>query len=207
MGTKRQRQIAACSAVGLTIALLAGCRVESDKHGDSDNVKISTPFGGVQVKTNDAVAAEGLGLPAYPGAQLLTKDKDNGSADVDVNIGSFSMRVKAVNYRTGDSPEKVEAFYRAGLKRFGDVIACRDNRAVGTPARTQEGLTCDNNKQNNYTADDQLIKGELELKAGSQQHQHIVGIDAQGGGTKIELVALDLPGDASSESGDGQDRQ
>jgi hypothetical protein len=47
----------------------------------------------------------------------------------------------------------------------------------------------------------------LELKAGSQQHQHIVGIDAQGGGTKIELVALDLPGDASSESGDGQDRQ
>jgi hypothetical protein len=78
---------------------------------------------------------------------------------------------------------------------------------VGTPARTQEGLTCNNNKQNNYTADDQLIKGELELKAGSQQHQHIVGIDAQGGGTKIELVALDLPGDESSDDGDNQNRQ
>ena len=204
---KQGLRVAGVAAAGLAAALLAGCRVESDKHGDSDNVKISTPFGGMQVKTNDAVVAEGIGLPTYPGAQLVNKDKDNGAADVNMSFGSFQLRVKAVSYQTGDSPAKVEAFYRAGLKRFGDVIACRDNRAVGTPARTQEGLTCNNNKQNNYTADDQLIKGELELKAGSQQHQHIVGIDAQGGGTKIELVALDLPGDESSDDGDNQNRQ
>jgi hypothetical protein len=181
--------------------------VESDKHGDSDNVKISTPFGGMQVKTNDAVVVEGLGLPTYPGAQLLKKDKDDGAADVNMNFGSFQLRVKAVSYRTGDSPEKVEAFYRAGLRRFGDVIACRDNRVVGSPARTQEGLTCDNNNGNHYSVDDKPDKGALELKAGSQQHQHIVEIEAQGSGTKIGLVALDLPGDATSQSGDEQDRQ
>jgi hypothetical protein len=201
-------RVAGVAAAGLAAALLlAGCRVESDKHGDSDNVKISTPFGGMQVKTNDAVTTEGLGLPAYPGAQLLKKDKDNGAADVNMSFGGFQLRVQAVSYRTGDSPEKVEAFYRAGLRRFGDVIACRDNRAVGTPARTQEGLTCDNNKENSYTMDDQLIKGELELKAGSNQHQHIVEIEAQGDGTKIGLVALDLPGDVSSADGDNQERQ
>jgi hypothetical protein len=195
------------AAAGLAAALLAGCRVESDKHGDSDNVKISTPFGGMQVKTNDAVVVEGIGLPTYPGAQLLKKDKDDGAADVNMNFGSFQLRVKAVSYQTGDSPTKVEAFYRVGLRRFGDVIACRDNRAVGTPVRTQEGLTCDNNKHNNYTVDDHPSKDELELKAGSNQHQHIVQIDGQGGGTKIGLVALDLPGNASSDDGDNQDRQ
>ena len=207
MRTKLGMRVAGVVAAGLLAGLLAGCRVESDKHGDSDNVKISTPFGGVQVKTNEAVAVKGTELPVYPGAQLVKKDKDNGAADVNVNFGSFHMRVEAVSYRTDDSPNKVEAFYRKEMKRFGDVIACRDNRAVGTPVRTLEGLTCDNNKQNNYTVDDQLIKGELELKAGSNQHQHIVEIEAQGGGTKIGLVALDLPGDASSDDGNNQDRQ
>jgi hypothetical protein len=198
-------QVAGVAAAGLAVALLAGCRVESDKHGDSDDVKIATPFGGMQVKTNDAVVVEGIGLPTYPGAQLVKKDKDDGSADVNMSFGSFQLRVKAVSYRTGDSPEKVETFYRAGLTRFGDVIACRDNRVV--PARTQEGLTCDNNNGNHYSVDDKPEKGALELKAGSQQHQHIVEIDAEGGGTKIGLVALDLPGNATSQSGDEQNRQ
>ena len=207
MRTKQGLRVAGVAAAGLAALLPAGCRVETDKHGDSDNVKISTPFGGMQVKTNDAVVVEGLGLPTYPGAQLLKKDKDDGAADVNMNFGSFQLRVKAVSYQTGDSPEKVEAFYRAGLRRFGDVIACRDNRVVGSLARTQEGLTCDNNNGNHYSVDDKPEKGALELKAGSQQHQHIVEIDAQDGGTKIGLVALDLPGNSSSESGDEQNRQ
>ena len=206
MRMKQGLRVAGVAAAGLAALLLAGCRVESDKHGDSDNVKISTPFGGMQVKTNDAVTTEGLGLPAYPGAQLLKQDKDDGAADVNMSFGGFQLRVKAVSYQTGDSPAKVEAFYRAGLKRFGDVIACRDNRAVGSPVRTLEGLTCDN-KGNHYSVDDKPEKGALELKAGSQKHQHIVEIDAEGGGTKIGLVALDLPGDASSDDGDEQDRQ
>ena len=207
MRTKQGLRVAGVVVAGLAVALLAGCRVESDKHGDSDNVKISTPFGGMQVKTNDAVAVEGIGLPTYPGAQLVKKDKDNGAADVNVNFGSFQMRVKAVSYRTDDSPNKVEAFYRKEMKRFGDVIACRDKHTVGNPVRTLEGLTCDNEVKNHISVDDKPSKGGLELKAGSQQHQHIVEIEAQGGGTKIGLVALDLPGKTSSDNGDNQDRQ
>ena len=63
MRTKQRMQVAGVAAAGLAVALLAGCRVESDKHGDSDDVKIATPFGGMQVKTNDAVVVEGIGLP------------------------------------------------------------------------------------------------------------------------------------------------
>jgi len=181
--------------MGLATMMLAGCHVRKDQHGDSDNVKISTPFGGLQVKTNDAATAEGLGLPLYPGAELLKKDKDNESADVEMSFGKFQMRVKTVSYRTTDPAAKVEAFYRNGLGRFGDVIACRDNRSVGAPVQTHEGLTCNSsdNQQSHYSVDDKPVKGELQLKAGSRQHQHIVALQADGGGTKIELVALDLP--------------
>src|SRR6185312_10196051 len=48
--------IAVAAAAGLV--LICGCHVSSNKHGDSDNVKIATPFGGLQVKTNDAAVLE-----------------------------------------------------------------------------------------------------------------------------------------------------
>jgi hypothetical protein len=198
-------RIAGLVAAGMAGALLAGCRVETDKHGDGKDVKISTPFGGLQVKTNDANVLESIGLPAYPGAEVLKKDDDDGAADVNMSFGSFQLRVKASSYRTDDSPEKVEAFYRSGMKRFGDVIACRDDRVVGTPVRTFEGLTCDDQKEGHIMVQDDPSKHKLELKAGSKQHQHIVEIDGDGGGTKIGLVALDLPGkmDSDGEGGKG----
>jgi hypothetical protein len=41
--------------------LMSGCRIENDKHGDADNVKIATPFGGMSVKTNEAAGSMRLG--------------------------------------------------------------------------------------------------------------------------------------------------
>ena len=64
-------------------------------------MKVATPFGGVKVKTNDEGGVEGIGLPVYPGAELVKKkDKDNGSADVNLSFGRFQLRVKAASYRT-----------------------------------------------------------------------------------------------------------
>jgi hypothetical protein len=186
--------------------LVAGCRVEENKHGDGKDVSITTPFGGMQVKTNDADVLGATGLAAYPGAQAV-KEKDNGSADVNMSFGSFQMRVKAASYRTDDAPDKVEAFYRKELHRFGDLIACRDGQAVGSPAVTAEGLTCDNQHNGHVTLDGDSGKHQLELKAGSQQHQHIVGIDGDGGGTKFSLVAMDLPGNVSFGDGDGHEHR
>ncbi len=175
------------------MSLMSGCRIESDKHGDNDNVKIATPFGGMTVKTNDSAVVEGLGLPVYPGAQLVKKDKNNGAADVNMSFGSFQLRVKAASYRTQDSQDEVRAFYRKALGRYGDVIECKNSASVGTPTRTAEGLTCDNEKDSHISMNDDM-SGKLELKAGSKQHQHIVAIDPDGNGTKFGLVALDLPG-------------
>ncbi len=198
----RTQQIAVWVAVGVATALLAGCQVDSHKSGNGENVKVQTPFGGVHVQTNKADVLETIGLPAYPGAQPVKKDNDNGAADVDMNFGNFRLRVKAVSYKTADSPEKVEDFYRGGMKRFGDVITCRGGVTVGSPGRTPDGLTCDSEVKSHISVDDKPGKDHLQLKAGSQQHQHIVAIDKDGAGAKFSLVALDLPGKSDGDESD-----
>ncbi len=192
----RVTQITAAAAI-VGIVLMSGCRVESSKQDGKDNVRIATPFGGMQVKTNDATVLQAMGLPAYPGAILVKKNKDNGAADVNMSFGNFHLRVKAASYQTTDSSDKVETFYRKALGAYGDVISCANNRSVGEPTRTSEGLTCENDDKHVSVNTD--VSRKMELKAGSKQHQHIVAIEPVGNGTKIGLVALDLPGDFSND--------
>lgn len=140
------------AAAGLMAALsfgLSGCRVHVDKdaNGQEKNVQVDTPFGGVHVNTGQTTGAD-LGLPVYPGAQIVP-DKDNDkSADVHMGFGHWELRVKAVNYSTPDSQDKVEAFYKKALGRYGDVITCQNNAPVGTPATTAEGLGCQDKGKN-----------------------------------------------------------
>jgi hypothetical protein len=185
-----------------TLITISGCHVDTGKRGDGKNVNISTPFGGLHVRTNDSAVQESIGLAAYPGATLVKKNNGKGddSADVDMHFGSFQLRVKAVTYRTDDSINKVEDFYRNDLKRYGDVITCQGNKAVGEPTRTMTGLTCEDNPHRRVSVDDSDDRDSLHLKAGSRHHQHIVGLDPDHGGTKFALVVLDLPADSDDDA-------
>ena len=178
-------------AASLSALLLAGCRIVDHKDGKNDNVAISTPFGSMQVKTNDNADASSIGLSVYPGA-VPAKDGDDNhdSADVNMNFGDFHLGVKAAGFQTDDSTDKVLAFYRKDLSRYGDVIECKNNSPVGTPTRTSQGLTCDekDSHHHSHASDD-----GIELRAGSEQRQHIVGIEEKHGGTRIGLVMLNLP--------------
>jgi hypothetical protein len=145
-----------------------------------------------------------LGLPVYPGAQLAKADDEHKSADVHLGFGEWELRVRAVSYATGDSEEKVTAFYKKALGSYGDVITCQGNAPVGTPAATSEGLTCadGNHKVQINHHNEGSSRNGLQLKAGSRRHQHIVGFeDPEGGKTRFALVALDLPADSGKDSG------
>ncbi|MGA3160214.1 MAG: hypothetical protein ABSC77_03280 [Terracidiphilus sp.] len=193
--------------VSLALAAgMAGCRIETEKgpNGEDKKVQIDTPFGGIHVNTDQTTAAD-LGLPVYPGATAVTGDGDHKSADVHLGFGEWQLRVKAVSYQTSDSEDKVTAFYKKALGRYGNVITCQGNSPVGTPAITTEGLTCtDNGKHNNVQIDQgdyHFGKGGLELKAGSKHHQHIVGFESpRNNQTRFALVALDLPAEIESDS-------
>jgi len=179
--------------------------VDKDANGQEKNVQVDTPFGGVHVNTDQITAAD-LGLPVYPGAEIV-KDKDHDkSADVNMGFGEWTLRVRAVNYATVDSQDKVTAFYKKALGRYGDVITCQGNAPVGTPTSTSEGLTCaDSGKHGNVKIDDNDFgtHGGFQLKAGSERHQHIVGFqDAENGKTRFALVALDLPAGSNGGKAD-----
>lgn len=203
MGT---RQVVLPGVV-LCVAMMSGCRVDTNNKGGNENVKVATPFGGVQVKTNDQMNIEGIGLPVYPGAELVKKkDKNPSSADVNLSFGRFQLRIKAADYRTPDSPDKVSSFYKDALKRYGTVIECNHDQPVGTPIQTDEGLTCsDGDKKHSSTSAN--ASGKTELKTGSKQHQHIVSIEPDGDGTKFGIVALDLPGNMSVGDANTDQRQ
>jgi hypothetical protein len=197
------KALLAGSAIGLGL-LTTGCRIDTHKNGNKDDVKIATPFGGLSVKTDEDVVKEGVGLTVYPGATLVKKNgnKDQDAADVNIGFGGFRLRVQALTYQTSDSPDKVLAFYRNDMARYGTVILCRNNSAVGTPDHTQDGLTCDRDHNARVHVSEDEDAGE-ELKAGSKTRQHIVGIDVKGAVTKIGLVALELP----SHIGNDGDKQ
>lgn len=189
---------------------MAGCKVRVDNGASSDQkkVQVDTPFGGIRVNTGQTTAAD-VGLPAYPGAKLVTNDDNHDSADVHMGFGEWEMRVQVVSYSTADDQDKVAAFYRKALRSYGDVIACRDGAPVGSPAKTSDGLTCSDQGNRKVTINDhgknygyQSERGSLELKAGSERHQHIVGFEnTESGQTRFALVNLDLPGAASGATG------
>lgn len=191
-------------AAGLLLATTA-CRVQVDeaKNGKDKNVKIQTLFGRVQVKTDDMVASD-IGLPAYPGATAVDREERNGAADVQVGFGNWQMHLKVVKYRTSDSQEQVLTYYRKALGRYGDVIQCDGEKAVGTPTFTRQGLGCKDQDSNPHAAHAPInIHGESQLKAGSKKHQHLVSIDKSSSeGTDFSLVALDLPSDEAMSGKD-----
>ncbi len=178
-----------------------GCKVRVDKssNGGGDNLKIATPFGAISVNKDQTSAAE-LGLPAYPGSVVDTGADGNRSAKVDLGFGSWKLRVKTANYTTADNRDQVLNFYRKALSEYGGVIECAGDKPVGMPVTTGEGLSCDHSDHSDHFDNDHgsphgnFHSGDLELKAGSPRHQHIVVL--HGGGdeaTHFSLIALDLP--------------
>lgn len=187
----------------LSLLTVTGCRIQVDKskNGEDKNVKIDTPMGGLHVSTDQITGAD-VGLPVYPGAQIVADKENDKSADIHMGFGKFQLRVKVVNYSTPDPQDKVLAFYGKALGRYGDVVKCDGNNAVGTPTVTREGLTCGSS---GHSANVKIDQDEgLNLRAGSKHHQHIVGFkNGDGNGTKFALIELELP-DVDNESAQSQ---
>lgn len=188
--------------MALVLLVISGCRIQVDKSkdGEDKNVKIDTPMGGLHVKTNDLSAAD-VGLPVYPGAQVVPDHDNDKAADIHLGFGKWQLRVKVVNYQTPDSQDKVLAFYRKALGRYGDVIQCDHDTPVGTPATTREGLTCGEHNKNVHVDEGD----DLSLRAGSKHHQHLVGFkNGSNANTRFALVELELPEGVNDSDADSQ---
>jgi hypothetical protein len=178
--------------------LIAGCsiNVEKSKDGSDKKVKIDTPLGNIHVNADKPPA--NMGMAIYPGATPAPDHDGDKDADVQLGFGEWKMRVQVAHFNTGDDRDKVLAYYRKSLGQYGDVIECKGDQPVGTPAKTADGLTCaeDDHDHHINLHDDEH---GLTLRAGSKRHQYIVAFDKDdantAGPTKFTLIALELPSD------------
>jgi hypothetical protein len=179
--------IASILALGfatLAALLLPACsvNVKKEQNGEDKQVDITTPVGGLHV-SNGANASD-VGIVVYPGARLKQNDSDGNDKSANVNISSFGfgLKVVALEYQSNDAPDKLIAYYKDELKKYGKVIECHTSHFDVDPDikgsdRGSHELTCDGSNGSN-----------VELKAGTKENQHIVAVEPDGKGSSFSLV-------------------
>lgn len=139
------------------------------------------------IDITDDVAAEKTGLRVYPGAiPVLKKKGDSESANIQFAFGEYGLKIIVAKLRSTDAPDKVAAFYRAELARFGDVLDC-GSAEVAAPPRTKDKkskvLNCDGDKPR---------KSGMLYKAGRRDDQHVVEIKSVADGSEFSLVHVNV---------------
>jgi hypothetical protein len=181
-------------AFGAVLAL-PGCNVnvKKDSEGKEKNVDIETPVGGLHV-TKDADVRD-IGLPVYPGARRKEQSNDDNanSAHVNISTGLFGLKVVAIEYLSDDAPEKLIAYYKDQLKKYGSVLECHTNSPH--PGATMNAGDTSGDSKKLKCEDDQNGK-TVELKVGTEQNQHIVSIKPgdDGRGSDFGLVYVQMRG-------------
>jgi len=131
--------------------------------------------------------AQAAGLPLYPGARAKHQD-DAEPLNFSILTESLGLKLIVAKYESDDAPAKVIAFYSDKLKRYGKVLECHSPKHGGDvevhgskDSGSGKELTCDDNS------------GPVsELKAGTEDDQHIVAIEPQNNekGSAFTIVYL-----------------
>lgn len=170
-------------AVLILLLLLAACsiNVKKEKDGEDKQVDINTLVGGIHV--SKGANPQEVGIPIYPGAQLKEKGSgDDKSANVNISGFGYGLKVVALEYESNDTPDKVVAFYKDQLKKYGNVILCHTSSLhVNTDVKKHDDgsheLTCEGDSGH-----------DIELKVGTKENQHIVAVEPSGSGASFSLV-------------------
>jgi hypothetical protein len=152
---------------------------------DPDNDKsldVRSSVGDLHVgKDADASKA---GLPVYPGAHPQTKE-NNDPVNLALSTDSFGMKLIVAKYETDDPAEKVLAFYRDKMKKYGKVLECHstDEKADfhSDDEKGSKALKCEGDNTGPVR----------ELKVGTEDNARIVAIqDPQGKRTTFAVIYL-----------------
>lgn len=176
------------TALAMFAALVLNLPAGAQNSGQDKNLDVRSPIGDLHVgKDADAQKA---GLPLYPGAHPQHKDNDDGDA---VNLAlateNVGMQLIVAKYETDDPAEKVLAFYRAKMKKYGKVLECHSTE-------DKSGFHSDSDDKKNGS---QPLKCEgdnsgpvRELKVGTEDNQHIVAIEDPKSGQTTTFVLVYL---------------
>jgi hypothetical protein len=174
-------------ALFAALCVLPACSINAnDKHNSKDgeaHVDIKSPLGDLHVSEQADIRDAGLTL--YPGAKPAPKEDsdDKKSANVNLSMPGFSLKVVAAEFLSDDAPDKVLAYYNKELPKYGKPIQCHGGWTGG---------------QSNYNGKDDMSKpvscgndgsgDSVELKVGTEGNQHIVAVKPNNKGSRFALV-------------------
>jgi hypothetical protein len=181
------RRMAAIIVLSAGIALMAGSALAQDQSGTKPKAgSKSIGF------TMSAEAREkDLGLPIYPGAKEYKEDADSDAGlHMSLSGGSFGFKLVVLKLESGDAPEKIAAFYRKAMAKYGTVLDC----SKAAPNSGKNDSDTRNSKSNGLTCeDDHQEKGGYAYKVGTKQKMHVVAVEPNGKNALISLVYVESP--------------
>ena len=180
----KSRETAGVVLLGLLFVAALPLAAQDKK--DSSKTESEMGRNSVGFMASKEASAKDVGLPLYAGARVH-KDKSDESPAVQLGLwgGSSGFKLAVLKLESNDAPEKVAAFYRKALAKYGKVVDCGDSsKATGEKAKGNSSieLGCEEERPES---------GELVLKAGTKEEQHVVGIKANGGLTVFQLVYVE----------------
>jgi len=112
----------------------------------------------------------------------MEKEGDSPSANLGLwGVGS-GVKLAILKMETVDAPEKVAAYYKKALAKYGTVLDCSKSSGNSESAAQDDSskvLTC---------GDDKPESGGMLFKSGTKEKQHLVGIQPLGHGTFYQLI-------------------
>jgi len=174
------------AAIGLLLVTTLPMSAQEKK--DSDAIGPGKDNGSIGFIASKAASAEEVGLPLYPGARPH-QDKSDDSPAFQLGLwgNAWGFKLVVLKLESHDAPEKVAAFYRKALAKYGRVWNCADStKAAGEQQKTDSPneLNCQEEKPES---------GETVLKAGTKEKKHIVAIKPEGGLSVFQLVYVEAP--------------
>lgn len=143
---------------------------------------------GVTIGKN--ASAKEIGLPIYPGSKAHKDEPNDSGANLGLWGGSSGFKLAVMKMETPDAPDKVTAFYKKALSKYGNVLDCTNNQNKAED-QNSKALTCGTDKPE---------KGGMIFKAGTKDKQHIVGVEPNEKGTVYNLVYVSVWGSDKRDS-------
>ncbi len=167
------------------LCILPACSINANDKGQNGekNVDIKSPIGDLHVSEQADIRDAGLTL--YPGARPAPKDDgdDKKSANVNLSVPGFSLKVVAAEFLSDDAPDKILAYYDKELRKYGKPIQCHGGWNGGhthydTNDEISKPVSCGNDSSSD----------SVELKVGTEGNQHVVSVKTAGHGSRFALV-------------------
>jgi hypothetical protein len=161
---------------------LAGCSVTTHDKDKKNDVDIKTPFGSLSVKEGNSDVRD-TGLALYPGArERKDAGDDHHSANVNISSSMFGLKVVALKFESDDPSDKVLAFYRKEMGKYGKIADCTGGFSMNFRHRDKDAeVACDGNEGSGH-------EYKEVLKVGTENNQRIMAVKSKSNGSEFALV-------------------